>query len=199
MPSGPIQVCVDGKSRDIASAGVVFSSVSSPWAGFLIESMRIRREHLREFWFPRDVIMVHTGIGNVRYRTGTRASHHVQGPGNILIGPAQNEYASLDFDGDPHRIFVELGGPIRDRLLGRGVGLRDLRLGHYDGIQDPIITSFLNAMKAEIEAGCPSGSSFGESTSLALLVYLAGRYAEFEADFTAPRQRTFPTRASSGH
>jgi AraC-like DNA-binding protein len=43
--------------------------------------------------------------------------------------------------------------------------------------RDHRIATLMSAMYEEVRQGCPSGRLFGESISLALLAYLAGRYA----------------------
>ena len=42
---------------------------------------------------------------------------------------------------------------------------------------DERLATLMSAMREEVREGCPSGRLYGESISLALLAYLAGRYA----------------------
>ena len=142
------------------------------------ESINISKEHPHCFCTLSDIVMLHTGSGEVRYRTGPKSHHYAQHPGNILISPRNYEYTSGGVLGDPHRIVVELSGPILDRLFDpESRRPSDMQLAYHDGIQDPIIGSLISIMTAEIEAGCPSGKIYAESTSLAFLVYLTSRYS----------------------
>jgi AraC family transcriptional regulator len=45
------------------------------------------------------------------------------------------------------------------------------------GTRDDRLTTLLQAVREEVREGCPSGRLYAESMSLALLAYLAGRYA----------------------
>jgi AraC family transcriptional regulator len=164
-------------------ADTLSTSANSSWAGFLIERMNQSNVELPSFWTPSDVvILLHTGWADVRYREGATSHHYSQGPGDILISPRNYEFKSGIFEGDANRIAIELGGPVLNRLLDGAPPRSDLRLVNRDGIQDPIIASFAKIMQAEIEAGCPSGSAFGESASVALLAYLRARYSVSKPD-----------------
>ncbi len=178
MGTKHIQLFADGRSRDIGVGDPLFSSVNTSWGGFQIESINISKEHPHCFCTLSDIVMLHTGSGEVRYRTGTKSHHYAQNPGNILISPRNYEYTSGGVLGDPHRIVVELSGPVLDRLFDpESRRPSDMQLAYHDGIQDPIIGSLISIMTAEIEAGCPSGKIYAESTSLAFLVYLTSRYS----------------------
>jgi AraC family transcriptional regulator len=50
-------------------------------------------------------------------------------------------------------------------------------LGSSQVTNDCRLAALLQAMRAEVREGCPSGRLYGESISLALLAYLAGNYA----------------------
>jgi AraC family transcriptional regulator len=58
---------------------------------------------------------------------------------------------------------------------------------------DGRLAALMSAMRMEVRDGCPSGRLYGESVSIALLKYLAGRYATpanpLRASSLSPRQR----------
>jgi AraC family transcriptional regulator len=73
-------------------------------------------------------------------------------------------------------VTIELAGPILERLAQRDDALADLALAPQLGIRDGQLATLVRAMEADVKAGCPAGRLYGESLSLALAAYVAGRY-----------------------
>jgi AraC family transcriptional regulator len=57
------------------------------------------------------------------------------------------------------------------------VTLIEKSLASAQSIDDARLAALMQAMRQEVREGCSSGRLFGESISLALLAYLAGKYA----------------------
>lgn len=55
--------------------------------------------------------------------------------------------------------------------------MADSELARHMGIRDPQIECIAFALKAELDAGCPSGSVYGDGLAVALAARLLGRYA----------------------
>ncbi|HLH12889.1 MAG TPA: AraC family transcriptional regulator [Methylovirgula sp.] len=179
MPNKRVKVVIDGKVRNAGVGEPYFSCADSRWAGFLIEEVDCPKSLPASYWTPSDTILIHRGPGKVRYAIGAKSRVYAQGLRSVLISPRGYEYRRfcMGKGDDPRRVYIELGGALLNQLIGCDQQ-REPQLSHHDGIQDSIVSSFLEIMKAEIDAGCPSGAIFGESTSLALYAYLARRYSQ---------------------
>jgi len=72
---------------------------------------------------------------------------------------------------------AELDSAGLERLLPDSARPSDESLAAQLNIDDPQIVAIMGNMLAEAAAGCPSGSLYGESLSLALAAYVAARYS----------------------
>jgi AraC family transcriptional regulator len=99
-------------------------------------------------------------------------------PGGIFIFPRGCDHTNILISGGSHHFVVtELDAACLQRLLPSETKPIDGALAPQLNIEDPRIAAILGNMLAETEAGCPSGSIYGESLSLALVAYVTGRYS----------------------
>jgi AraC family transcriptional regulator len=105
------------------------------------------------------------------------------GPNQVWVVRGGCEIASYSWSGVHETLVVELRPMRLKHLMGDDDCLGDLQLIPQDVIPDRPMAALLCNMRAEIEAGCPSGPLYAESLSLALLTYLTSRYGA-----TGPRR-----------
>ncbi len=117
------------------------------------------------------------GTGSPEFSSAGNA-HCVIRPGSVFIFPRGCDHTNIEISAGAHRFVVaELDGAGLERLLPGGARPSDESLAAQLNIDDPHIAAILGNMVAEAAAGCPSGSLYGESLSLALAAYVAARYS----------------------
>jgi AraC family transcriptional regulator len=89
----------------------------------------------------------------------------------VIIWPAGHESAQLSASGTCELIDLELDVGTLARLAPEE-RITGARLTPRQGIRDQQLTVLLHAMAREVEAGCPTGSLYGEALSSSLAAYL---------------------------
>jgi AraC family transcriptional regulator len=129
-------------------------------------------------YLPNTMLLLCTGgSGTAHWKVRGVYDHSRIAPGTLTIGRSQSELKSTWAAGTWSRIAVQLDG----------AKLRSIAPYDIDAIQasfPPVVTTRDNrlaelilAMRDEVKEGCPSGRLFAESISMAVLAYLAGKYA----------------------
>jgi AraC family transcriptional regulator len=91
---------------------------------------------------------------------------------SVMIWPAGHESAELSgSSGTCELIDLELDPGTLARLAPEE-RISESQLTPRHGIRDQQLTALIRAMAWEVEAGCPTGSRYGEALSLALAAYL---------------------------
>jgi AraC family transcriptional regulator len=90
---------------------------------------------------------------------------------SVIIWPAGHESPQMAASGTCELIDLELDFGTLARLAPEE-RIGEARLTPRQGIRDHQLRVLLHAMAREIEAGCPTGSLYGEALSLALAAYL---------------------------
>jgi AraC family transcriptional regulator len=171
---------MDGRPTPIGEAPPPFSSADSRWAGFLIEGHRVdaSRDEIGWAWHSTHVGVCTGGASELRIDGGAGNLSYVSRPGGITIFPADTDYTSIHHSGGGLEfLVVELDTPTLARLMhGDDEDVR-VPMAPQLNILDPQIASLLHGMRLEIEEGCPTGTLYAESLSLALASYVGSRYA----------------------
>lgn len=187
-PAGRVTAIMDGQIKALGDGPPRFSSAATRWSGFLLEahSSHASREEIGWSWHSTHIGLCTAGSSVVRISGGAGQAHCAVRPGNIFIFPRGCDYTNILISGTDHHFAVtELDAACLERLLPYEAKPSDGALAPQLNIEDPHIAALLGNMLAEAEAGCPSGSLYGESLSLALVSYVAARYSA-----KAPRPET---------
>jgi len=178
--AGAVTAFMDGELKTLGTGSPEFSSAATDWSGFLFERHSVfgGLEEAGWFWHSTHVGMCTTGSSVMRVSGGAGNAHCVIRPGSVFIFPRGCDHTNIEISGGAHRFVVaELDGAGLERLLPGGARPSDESLAAQLNIDDPHIAAILGNMVAEATAGCPSGSLYGESLSLALAAYVAARYS----------------------
>lgn len=171
----------------------LFTSASTPWAGFLLEAHTARgvRQDVWWSWYRTHVCVITSGILSFQVRYATRDQHFQARTGNILLFPRGFGEARFSFDhSDFQLICVELDRQRAARLLRAKSAAAEGALVPQFDLKDPHIGALLRNMAAEVAGGCAAGKLYGQSLSLALAAYLEGRFsAETVLDLKCIEQR----------
>jgi len=177
---GMVTAIMDGKLKTLGTGSPEFSSAATEWSGFLFERHTVLGglEEVGWFWHSTHVGMCTAGSSVVRVSGGAGTAHCVVHPGSVFIFPRGCDQTNIHISGGVHRFVVaELDAAGLERLLPGDARPSDESLNAQLNIDDPHIVAIMGNMVAEATAGCPSGSLYGESLSLALAAYVAARYS----------------------
>ena len=178
--AGRITAIMAGKLETLGNGPPEFSSAATRWSGFLLERHSVygSREEIGWYWHSTHVGMCTSGSSVVRVSGGAGNAHCVVRPGSVFILPRGCDHTNISISGAPHRFVVtELDSDGLERLLPDEARPSHESLVPQLNIHDPHIVAIMGNMAAEASEGCPSGSLYGESLSLALASYVAARYS----------------------
>jgi len=180
MPQQRITGIMDGKLTPIGAGPPVFSSADSKWSGFLLEGHVISasREEVGWSWHSTHVAVCTAGSCVVRISGAAGDAHYTARPGSICVFPKGCDHTTISLsDGGFQSVVVELDTTRLEQLLDDESLESRRALAPQINISDPQLGALVDSMRAEVEMGCPAGSLYGESLSLALTAYLSGRYS----------------------
>lgn len=153
------------------------SSTSVGWTGLAVEDYSTpacvipRHEHLENF--------LHVVLsGSVEYEvvTGGKARDFRAGSGTVFILP-QGTIDELRWKGPIHRIAAAIHPSLLRNALDDTAHERNIELTEHWNLMDRNIMAVLQAMRADLDTGSPTGRLYGESLANALAVYMLNRYA----------------------
>lgn len=146
------------------------------WTGIIVEEHQLPPTEFPEGAADRHLIAMHFRPatlewflrGHPQTERVTRGSIDIIPQGTPLGGYSQDEVKFLMLALDPS--FVEQvaneSGMANHLELIRNLGIRDAQIEHI-----------VLALRAELEAGCPSGRIYGDALAIALAARLLGQYA----------------------
>jgi AraC family transcriptional regulator len=155
-----------------------FSSADHPWAGYLFEETYSRNEPIKRGGFLKTTIFLCTGGQGTAHRQhrGVWEQHRIR-PGSVFIARRETEIQAAWTTNSWPTMLLQLDE----------AKLHEMAPGEVDAIENSLVSALttdddrlaelMQAMRDEVRSGCPSGRLYGESISLALLAYLAGKYA----------------------
>jgi AraC family transcriptional regulator len=118
------------------------------------------------------------------WTTGGRTQRALNAPGTIYLLP-KGTRDRLAWKARSDRVLVTLEPRLLTGALEQTAHLDDLELQTHWQLEDRHLLSLIQALRADVEDGCPAGRLFGESLGTALAVYLARRYASVRTRPTA--------------
>jgi AraC family transcriptional regulator len=170
------------------------SSANSRWAGFPLEESDTKLEEISKAYFPTTMIFVVTrGSGSAHWKDRGVHVHHRVAPGALSIARSHCELQSSWATNAWSRVSVLLDGVKLRSLAPYDLKAMEASFVPMLTTRDRRIEDLVLAMRDEVKQGCPSGILFAESISIALVAYLAGRYAtpgnSHRASSLSPEQR----------
>lgn len=154
----------------------LLTNAGRTWTGITVEGHRLPPIEFPERTAHSHLIAVHFRPAKLVWFLGGHAQTKIMKRGSLDIVPQgtrlggyskdETEFLMLALDpGLVERVAIEAGVANRVELI-RKLGIRDARIEHI-----------CLALKAELEAGCPSGRLYGDALAVALSAHLLGNYA----------------------
>lgn len=170
---------MDGRVTPLPGTPSV-SSAGSKWSSFLLEchTVHASRDEYGWCWHNTHIAVCTAGPSLIRVSGAAGRGRFLTTAGDVLIFPKGCDRTNIHHsDGDYQFTVVEIDSARLARLFHEQARSIDSRLTPQLYIPEPRITSLIDNMRAEVEAGCPSDSLYGESLALALTAYVASRYS----------------------
>jgi AraC family transcriptional regulator len=181
---------IDGQVRPIPGLPLL-SSAGSKGSGFLLEAHAVpaSREEFGWSWHHTHVGLCIGGPSEIRISGAAGRGHFIARPGSVFIFPRGCGDTNFQHFGDRYRfVVVEIDTSRLERLFQDYVHQIDKLLTPQLYVPEPSIAALIGNMRAEFEAGSPSGPLYSEPLSLALAAYVSNRYAA-KAAAVAPIDR----------
>lgn len=170
---------VNGRMTPVTETPIL-SSAGTRWSGFLLEghTARVCREAVWWAWHKTHVVLFTKGRCAFRTRGDLGDADFVAKGGSICIFPSDRGQTRFFIsEADFQSVVVELDAERLEQLLHGDGPQSSCVLTPRLNIDDPQLAALIRNMQMEVEAGCPAGSLYDESLSLALATYLFGRYS----------------------
>jgi AraC family transcriptional regulator len=172
-----IQVISKGRRAPFARAPD-FSSADHPWAGYVFEETYSRNEPIKRGGFLKTTIFLCTGGQGTAHRQhrGVWEKHRIR-PGSVFLVRRETEIQAAWTTNSWPTMLLQLDDAKLHHMAPGEVDAIEKSLVSALTTDDARLAELMQAMREEVRSGCPSGRLYGESMSLALLAYLAGKYA----------------------
>lgn len=177
-PRNNIKPLINGIRRPLSQKPPRFTSALSPWEGFVFEDVEVPVRHLSKISYDKSMLFLFTH-GTAHFWmscNGARYERRVKA-GQLFIMRAGQETRGAHRSNACRMIQVELDtGKIQSLSEAYGRAVNHLLVPQLI-TRDSQIACIIRTMKAEVEAGCPSGDILAESISIALLCCVVSRYS----------------------
>ena len=164
------------------------------WRGYRLECVRVPSSGiLTHVLVPEHrVVLAVNGTCDVRYRAYLHDGRYRLRPGVFCFVARGYLFEQLAWTGNHFEaIVLDITAIGFDPSPVDTFGRTDALLDMYMGIEDARVATLVDLMRAEIEAGCPTGSTYAEALSLALASRVASLCATIPGE-----QRSTPTLSS---
>jgi AraC family transcriptional regulator len=154
------------------------TSADHPWAGYLFEESESPGVSVSRHYWQRTTLFLCTGgqgTNHWRYR-GIWHEDRVR-PGSLFIARAGSEIEARWATNSWPTMALQLDNSKLAHMAPEQVSAIENSLVSAFATYDDRLAALMQAVREEVQGGCASGRLYGESISLALLAYLAGRYA----------------------
>lgn len=156
---------------------VLLSSRMLTWNGILLEHLKLPPLDISNVQATRHHLTLQLKRPKkVELKTNGRFNHQQLLPGNVCITPFQHLHA-VRWQDEMEVLSLTLEPKFVAQSLQESVNPDRVELMMHRGQKDPLIREILFALKAELEAGCPAGSLYGEAMGTALAVHLLKHYS----------------------
>jgi AraC family transcriptional regulator len=186
--AGRIELIVDGERRPMCAPNRVLLESGRFWSGYRVELLRIPAAGILErVSTPHHrIVFVTGGTCGVRYRAYAHEARCRLSPGVFCFISRGYLFERLAWKGSRFETIMlditDFGAdPNPIDAFGRTDALFDMCMG----IEDARVSTLMELVRAEIEAGGPTGGAYGEALSLAL----ASRVASLCATMPGSQRR----------
>jgi AraC family transcriptional regulator len=159
--------------------GLRLSSAGAPWADVLkMEEHRVLPQETPESSPRAHHLAMRLGPpGKVEWQiTGERARCRVVVPGDLQLISQGVPWWGRWYQ-PAALLLVALEPRFVAAMANQGVQTDHMTFTNRCAFRDPALTHLLLALRAELQAGCPTGRLYGESLATALALHLLQRYA----------------------
>jgi AraC family transcriptional regulator len=155
-----------------------FSSADHPWAGYLLEESNGQNEPISRGSFLKTTLFLCTGGQGIAHRRhrGSWERNRIQ-PGSVFMVRRDTEIQAAWTTNSWPTLLLQLDNSKFQHVAPEEVEAVERSLVSALTTNDHRLATLMLAMREEVRDGCISGRLYAESISLALLAYLAGRYA----------------------
>lgn len=158
--------------------GPVLGGADNTWSGYYFEEAIGPAEPLGSHsWSHTTLLSVASGGGSInwKHRGVWRTNGLSRGIVSIIKRDAEIQYAAPS---NPiPTIVLQLDNSKLRNMAPENISSIEKYLEAAQVVGDQRLSALMTIMCDEVKEGCPSGKLFGEAISLALLAYLAARYA----------------------
>ena len=177
MSTSRIQLLSKGRRVPFLSAPD-FSSADHPWAGYLMEELNGPNEPISRGAFLKTTLVLCTGGQGIAHRRhrGAWERNRIK-PGSVFMVRRDTEIQAAWTTNPWPTLLLQLDNTKFQHLAAEEVKAVEAALVSALTTSDDRLATLILAMRDEVRGGCISGRLYAESISLALLAYLAGRYA----------------------
>jgi len=165
----------------------VLSSFSSSWGSIQVEQHTLLAGECPELELQQHSITIQLGQPfEIDWRlAGEKPKRTQMSFGDVSITPSgiptqAHWYKSIEF------LLISMSPQLIERAIAESIDTSLVEMTPARGVRDPQILHIGLALKAELEAGCCSGSLYGESLGLALAVHLLKRYSTLQKPIREP-------------
>jgi AraC-like DNA-binding protein len=186
--TGRIELIVDGGRRPMCASDRVLLESGRFWSGYRVELMRIPPiGTLERVSTPHHrIVFVASGTCDVRYRAYAREARCRLSRGAFCFISRGYLFERLAWKGRRFEaIMVDIADIGADTNPIDAFGRTDALFDMCMGIEDARVSTLMELVRAEIEAGGPTGGAYGEALSLAL----ASRVASLCASMPGGQRR----------
>lgn len=154
------------------------SSADQPWAGYLFEEAECPNVSVsRHYWQRTTLFLCTDGQGSNHWKHRGVWHDDRVAPGTLFIARAGSEIQARWASSSYSTMVLQLDNAKLAHMAPDHVSAIETSLVAALGTQDDRLAALMQAMREEVREGCASGRLYGEAISLALLAYLASRYA----------------------
>lgn len=155
---------------------VLLSSGKTAWDGILLEHLQLPPLDISQVSAVGTHLTMQLGTPKtVELKVNGRFSRKQLLPGNVCITPIQHLH-SIRWQCSLEVLTMTLEPTFVAQAVQESINPDRVELLMQRGQKDPLIREILFALKAELEAGCPSGRLYGEAMGTALAVHLLKTY-----------------------
>lgn len=158
------------------SCATATTEAEAVWPGLLIE-----QHHLKPLEFPEStadthLVAMHFRPATVEWFLGGHPRTMSMRRGSLDIVPRGTPLGGYSPD-ETEFLMLALDPCVVERVAGEsGEAARAVLILHL-GVRDPQIEHICLALKAELDAGCPSGALYGDALATGLAARLLGNYS----------------------
>jgi AraC family transcriptional regulator len=168
-------------SAEHPSGFIMRSSGTAAWNSLLLEHLKFPALDISDMCATRHHLTLQLRMPKkVELKTNGKFTHQRLLPGNVCITPFQHPHG-IRWHDRMEVLSLTLEPKFVTQAAREFVNPDRVELTMHRGQKDPLIREILFALKAELEAGCPSGRLYGEAMGTALAVHLLKQYSTLKS------------------